>query len=84
VDIGKPTVSDVGLSREDIHKERMTRDAEKSDAGIGTVRAAMTVVQPPDSLSSLSAKNSRFLETSAIEDNENRAPKLKTIICRGC
>jgi hypothetical protein len=62
----------------------MTRDVEKSEAGIGILRAAMTVGQPADLFSSSSAKNSRFLETLAIEDKENRALKQKTIICRGC
>jgi hypothetical protein len=82
VDIGKPTGGDIRLSRKDIHEKRI--DAEKSDAGIGshTVGAAVTVVQPANTSSR--AKNAKFLETLAKDDEENQLLQLKTNICRGC
>jgi hypothetical protein len=82
--IGRPTAGDIGLSRKDIHEARIVRDAEKSDPGIvrRTVGAAIAVVQPAGS--SPEVGPSRFLETLAREDKENRDLKLKTVICRGC
>ena len=84
VDIGKSTVDNTGLSRVDVHEKRITRDAERSDTGIGsqTLPAAMTVGQSADSSSV--PQNGAFLETLAKQDTENQILKRKTIICRGC
>ena len=81
VDVGKPIVGGIGLSRKDAPEERTNRD---TDTGIDrhAVPAAMTVVQPANSSSP--AKNAKFLETLAKDDKENQLLKRKTNICRGC
>jgi hypothetical protein len=83
--VGRATENDFDYLQNDLDDARGATDSDGASTHVRrhTMRAAMTVAEPATS-STPSAPPSKFLETLAEDDTENRILKSKTIICRGC